>query len=113
MTTPDEYSKRKAYFQKYHKERHRKLHDSCIQKLGGICACCGEKEPLFLEIDHVNNDGNKLKVKLPGGVWDRGDYHFMKSIVAGTIDCSSLQVLCANCNHGKYRNGGVCPHTNV
>ena len=24
---------------------------------GFVCACCGETQPLFLSIDHINNDG--------------------------------------------------------
>jgi ABC-type uncharacterized transport system substrate-binding protein len=26
---------------------------------------------------------------------------------------SGFQILCMNCNHGKSRNGGVCPHQRV
>lgn len=25
-------------------------------------------------------------------------------------DADRFQVLCHNCNCGKYRNGGICPH---
>ncbi len=37
---------------------------------GQRCACCGETEPAFLAIDHVNNDGNvhRKKVK-PYMIW--------------------------------------------
>ena len=28
---------------------------------GNRCSCCGEDNPLFLTIDHVNNDGHKLR----------------------------------------------------
>jgi len=67
---------------------------------GCVCACCAEAEIGFLTIDHINNDGyleeasgNGLYLKLrrlgfPGG----------------------LQVLCYNCNCGRARNGGICPH---
>jgi hypothetical protein len=33
------------------------IREEIIQHYGGACACCGETEPLFLQIDHVNNDG--------------------------------------------------------
>jgi hypothetical protein len=23
---------------------------------------------------------------------------------------AGFQVLCLNCNHGRFRNGGICPH---
>ncbi len=70
---------------------------------GRKCACCGETEPMFLTIDHVNNDGNVERKAirsnaLPKHIVDSG---FPKS----------YQILCYNCNCGKHRNGGVCPHT--
>lgn len=68
------------------------------------CACCGEAEEAFLQLDHVENDGHldrkahktsaKLFAVLKRLVWPRGRY----------------QLLCANCNFGKLMNGGVCPH---
>lgn len=72
---------------------------------GGKCACCGETEPLFLEIDHVNNDGGKHRREEVG----RGGtsmYSWLKQ--HGYPE--GFQVLCRNCNYGKHRNGGVCPH---
>jgi hypothetical protein len=36
----------------------RKLKEAAYKAYGGFrCACCGEAEPLFLSLDHVNNDG--------------------------------------------------------
>ena len=71
---------------------------------GGKCNCCGEREPLFLQLDHVYNDGHvdrkenktsaKLWARLKKMGWPKDRY----------------QLLCANCNHGKAMNGGVCPH---
>ena len=69
---------------------------------GRECACCGEDEPMFLQIDHINNDGNEERGY-------RGHHNLYHHIIkAGFPD--DLQVLCANCNHGKHRNGGICPH---
>lgn len=71
---------------------------------GGECACCGEGEPTFLDLDHVHNDGaahrrevgnnQRLMVQLKRDGWPKG----------------RIQILCCNCNQGKNRNGGVCPH---
>ena len=72
-----------------------------IKKYGGVCYCCGEKEILFLTIDHINNDGKK----------DRDGY-FYNRLRKGDIR-KDLQVLCFNCNLGKSVNGGVCPHISV
>jgi hypothetical protein len=73
---------------------------------GYSCKCCGETEPLFLSIDHVNNDGAEMR---RSGVHSRGGTHFYQWLrKSGFPD--GFQVLCMNCNVGKHRNGGVCPH---
>lgn len=86
--------------------RHReRLRDQIFAAYGSECTCCGETEPLFLSIDHVNNDG----------------YAHRKLGINNTVSLFSMirrlgfpkddfQLLCMNCNHGKYRNKGVCPH---
>jgi len=72
---------------------------------GSRCACCGENELLFLSIDHVNNDGASHR-KGNGGSSHNNIYAWLvrKKFPPG------FQVLCMNCNHGKHRNRGVCPH---
>lgn len=88
----------------------RQLADEVIAHYGGKCACCGETERLFLSIDHINNDGaehrrsiNPKAVSNGKGV---GVYHWLRK--NGYPE--GFQVLCMNCNCGKARNGGVCPH---
>src|SRR3990167_2513529 len=39
------------------REYQRKRRLAVIFHYGGRCACCGELEPKFLAIDHINNDG--------------------------------------------------------
>lgn len=74
-----------------------------LDHYGGKCACCGEANPGFLTIDHVNNDG-----------WSRRKEHGLGiSLYRWLIKNNfpeDFQVLCYNCNFGKNRNGGVCPH---
>lgn len=80
------------------------LRAEMIAAYGGRCACCGEAEPIFLDLDHVHNDGKRdrairgngqrLIVWLKANGWPRDRY----------------QLLCSNCNQGKARNDGVCPH---
>ena len=76
--------------------------DLVFEAYGGYkCVCCGETEPKFLSIDHINNDGAKHKKKTNSNLYrwlKKNDYP------------SGFQVLCMNCNCGKYRNGGICPH---
>ena len=72
-----------------------------MNKLGNSCSCCGEKEPKFLTIDHVNNDGNADRTK-------RSDATILRSILQE--DRKDIQILCWNCNLGKNLNEGICPH---
>jgi hypothetical protein len=68
---------------------------------GEFCACCGEREFSFLGLDHEKGGGNRdprgralsLYRKLKKEGWPPG-----------------FQVLCANCNWGKWVCGGICPH---
>lgn len=73
---------------------------------GAVCNCCGEDELNFLSLDHVNNDGYARRKN--GEPHGGGAQLFKKIIEAGFP--SDFQILCMNCNHGKARNGGVCPH---
>lgn len=82
-----------------------KLKHSTILAYGGyVCACCGEKEPKFLTLDHVNNDGAKHREEI--GNRGAGIYKWLrdKGYPPG------FQILCMNCNHGKALNNGICPH---
>ncbi len=80
-----------------------KLRDDVFCAYGGYrCACCGEREPKFLSIDHINGGGQKHRKVIGGGnfyTWLR-KYNFP----------SGFQVLCHNCNLGRSLNGGICPH---
>ena len=67
------------------------------------CRCCGETELAFLTLDHIANDGaahrratraTNLSALLKRQGWPKG-----------------FRVLCCNCNFGRARNGGVCPHS--
>lgn len=80
---------------------------SIHEAYGRACACCGESEPSMLEIDHVNNDGNVHRKQYNA----RGNscYRFYKDIVDQGFP-SSFQLLCANCNKSKHKNGGICAH---
>lgn len=86
------------------RQRHHDVKAEVFAAYGGYrCTCCGETEPLFLQIDHINNDGASHRRAIGGS---SGLYRWLKrnNYPAG------FQVLCANCNVGKQRNGGVCPH---
>lgn len=73
---------------------------------GHICACCGETDAMFLTIDHVANDGAEMR---RNGTHGRGGTAFYQWLRKSGFP-PGFQVLCMNCNIGKHRNGGVCPH---
>lgn len=85
----------------------RKLRDWVYSLYGNKCACCGEANSKFLSIDHVYNDGNKERRK---GVKGAGSWYIHKRIKDYPELRGRYQLLCMNCNHGKARNGGICPH---
>lgn len=74
---------------------------------GAQCACCGEAELKFLTLDHINNDGNKHRKEISGKTRDsRMVYYWLKR----NGFPPGYQILCYNCNCGKSRNKGICPH---
>lgn len=78
----------------------------CFEHYGGMkCACCGEIEPLFLTLDHIDSD-RSVRQKYGGSAPSNSFYGFLR----GMGYPKGFQVLCMNCNWGKARNGGVCPH---
>ena len=99
------------------REYWRKLRHEVIMAYGGYkCNCCGETEPLFLVIDHVNNDGAEHRRSIS----NRKDCGNGKGASADTWRWlknndypDGFQVLCMNCNFGKSRNKGICPHKTI
>lgn len=89
------------------RERHTAMRhatrDAVIAGYGGACACCGEDQPLFLTIDHI--DGKKAAGHTKKHV---GFKLYALLLREGLPD--GYRVLCYNCNSGRERNGGVCPH---
>lgn len=71
---------------------------------GRACACCGETQEMFLTIDHINRDGAAKRKHVEGGPANTARY-----IVRNGFP-SDYRILCYNCNCGRERNGGVCPH---
>lgn len=82
------------------------LRDAAYEAYGGKrCVCCGETTEQFLSIDHVHNDGAKHRREEMNGS-STAIYRWLKK----NGYPPGFQVLCMNCNFGKARNGGICPH---
>ncbi len=80
------------------------LRNAALDVYGRSCACCGEKEEAFLTLDHVNNDGaaHRRSLKTKGS-------HVFKWLRDNQYP-EGFQILCSNCNLGRFKNGGICPH---
>lgn len=90
----------------------KKLRKETFEAYGGpVCTCCGENEPDFLVIDHINGGGGAHRRQLrEEGLNATGGrfYSYLKQ--QGYPE--GYQVLCFNCNHGKELQGG-CPHQRI
>jgi len=82
-------------------KRRNKAKAVLAERYGKVCACCGETEPLFLSIDHINGGGGIERKEL-----GRDQYI---TLSRGPVR-DDLRILCHNCNRGRWLNGGECPH---
>lgn len=79
-----------------------KLKQRIIDEYGGKCNCCGESEPIFLSIDHIDNNGAAHRREVGNKIYNWLEKH--------NYPKGNFQLLCFNCNFGKRVNGGICPH---
>jgi hypothetical protein len=82
------------------KKRRNETRLELLKKLGGKCVCCGEENERFLQVDHVNRDGNRHRKECH----NRVVLDLLKN-----PDKYQTMVLCANC-HFAITVYGVCPH---
>jgi hypothetical protein len=78
------------------------LRKKILRYYGEECACCGERIPEFLCIDHVNNDGKEERKTITG-------HQLYRYIIKNRFPPGRYQLLCYNCNNGKALYG-QCPH---
>lgn len=83
--------------------RQQRFKQAVLDYYGRACVCCGESEETFLCVDHINNDGSQHRKEI--GVGSK----LMEWLVRQGFP-EGFQMLCWNCNAGKYLNGGICPH---
>lgn len=91
-----------ARYNDTHRRIKLRMKQAVIDHYGGKCSCCGESDLRFLTLDHKNGGGNKARKDIKGNefyYWVR-DHGYPED----------LQVLCFQCNCGRYINRGICPH---
>jgi hypothetical protein len=103
------YSKNRDYYlQKIKKSNQRLRIEVLTHYSNGTLKCncpeCDECNPKFLTLDHVNNNGKEDRKRFNSNTnrllrWLRRNGY-----------PEGYQVLCYNCNQGKDKNGGICPH---
>ena len=92
--------------------RRRAVHKmAAFEAYGGArCACCGEEQIEFLTLDHTNDDGAAQRKALTGKNLG-GTAAFYAWLKKNDYPQDlGLAVACMNCNAGRDRAGGVCPH---
>jgi hypothetical protein len=86
---------------------HDRVRRAAFEAYGGFsCVCCGETEEMFLSLDHVNGDGAQHRRHIAAQSGSNSLYVWLKK----NGYPPGFQVLCMNCNQGRHRNKGVCPH---
>lgn len=93
----------KAKYLAERREYGRQFRLKLIEAYGGVCKCCGETEPKFLELDHVDGGGGKHRKQIGAGA-----EALYRWCVANDFP-DILQLICANCHNAKSF-WGVCPH---
>jgi hypothetical protein len=92
----------------YCRRQRLELLNEVIAAYGGACICCGETEPNFLTIDHIFNDGAKHQRSL--GLKGKAGIHMYRALKKAGFPRDRYRLMCFNCNCGRQRNGGTCPH---
>ncbi len=94
--------KQREYKAKYDCDRLIEYKRMVFDHYGARCICCGEDTLLFLTIDHKNNDGAEHRRQMKQATL------YEAVVKMGFPD--SFQIMCLNCNRGRWLNGGMCPH---
>lgn len=85
------------------KERLHDLRNQVYTLYGNKCNCCAESQSLFLNIDHINGNGKHDDKRKYGA------YNYYLQLLKMGVQ-SDYRLLCYNCNMGRERNNGICPH---
>lgn len=98
------YKENKSSISEAQSRKRSQLRAEMLEAYGGKCSCCGESEPAFMTLDHING-GGKQHQREAGGTRE-----ILKQLKREGWPKDEYRILCYNCNCGRNRNGGVCPH---
>jgi hypothetical protein len=115
---PDRVKEQKRLYRERHREQIKdknrkyrlKLQIITLKHYGGDppkCICCGETILKFLTIDHINGGGTTHRKQIFRD--KRGGWEFYRWLINNSFP-EGFQILCFNCNCGRARNDGICPH---
>lgn len=94
----------------YHRQKRRELYYrlklAVLAHYGRVCVCCGEEEPEFLTMDHIEGGGLKHRTQIAE---DTGERNFYKWLNRESFP-KGFRVLCRNCNFSAHLGGGTCSH---
>ena len=77
----------------------------------GTCICCGESNSGFLTLDHKDGGGAADRANRKNNLSGWTFYRWLSQ--RDWPYAENLRVMCYNCNLGRERNGGICPHKDV
>lgn len=76
-----------------------------IEMYGGKCECCGELNHAFLNIDHINNDGEEKRKAI------NGQNVIFVYLSTKPVDFENYRLMCFNCNCARrFQPDKLCPH---
>ena len=86
------------------RERRATLRAEFIHEYGGVCSCCGENTPVFLTLEHLDNDGKEHRDEVghdPG--------QLLRDLKRRGWPKDKYTLMCFNCNRARWVLG-ECPH---
>ncbi len=99
----ESYHRHKKEIAKRRKENRDKIKFQVFEKYGNKCTCCGERELVFLSINHISKNGCKHRKNNP----NMNGYYLYNWLQKKNYP-KDFNILCHNCN---FADGlGVCPH---
>lgn len=92
----------------------REVRAQVIEAYGGKCQCpsgkCTESNPYFLTIDHIFNDGKHHRRVISNGNPRVSCSYTYRWLQKHGFPKDRFRLLCWNCNCGRAKNKGICPH---